>query len=327
MPLSDWLIDPREPWPATDGCARTIGLVDFAALPGDASIAPLPPFPLVGLGDLSHPLAPMFDALIEPPISAEALIANVRRAPQAAAVAVRLLRAVEAIPIDRALTAESLAYGRLQGGEEHDAWLSARKRSTPQAAGVVGVEREGAVLRVTLDRPWALNAIDNGLRDGLYEAFDLAALDPSIETVLLRGVGRAFGMGGDLDEFGTTRDPATAHAIRAQTLPALPLSRCTEKVEVHVHGACVGSGLEIAAFARRVTASPSAWFQLPELAMGLIPGAGGCVSVSRRIGRQRAVLMILSGKRITAATALGWGLIDAIEDLPPIDESGAHPDR
>ncbi|MFN3798403.1 MAG: enoyl-CoA hydratase/isomerase family protein, partial [Sphingobium yanoikuyae] len=76
----------------------------------------------------------------------------------------------------------------------------------------------------------------------------------------------------------------------------------------------VGSGLEMAAFAGQITASADAWFHLPELAMGIIPGAGGCVSLSRRIGRQRAALMILSGKRINARTALGWGLVDTIMD-------------
>jgi enoyl-CoA hydratase len=58
--------------------------------------------------------------------------------------------------------------------------------------------------------------------------------------------------------------------------------------------------------------------------MGLLPGAGGCVSVPRRIGRQRATLMMLSGRRINAATALSWGLIDAIEEQPPVDKCGAH---
>jgi enoyl-CoA hydratase/carnithine racemase len=72
----------------------------------------------------------------------------------------------------------------------------------------------------------------------------------------------------------------------------------------------------MAAWAKRFTAAPGAWFQLPELAMGVLPGAGGCVSLTRRIGRQRTALLILSGKRITARTALGWGLIDAIVDEP-----------
>jgi enoyl-CoA hydratase/carnithine racemase len=188
------------------------------------------------------------------------------------------------------------------------------------------VTRDDAVLRITLDRPWARNAIDRVMRDGLFEAFTVAACDPDIARVELRSVGPAFSIGGDLDEFGVTRDPAMAHRIRMQTLPARPLSRRADILDVHVRGACVGAGLEIAAFAGRVTASPSAWFQLPELAMGLIPGAGGCVSVARRIGRRRTALMLLSGRRINVATALGWGLIDAIEDHPAIDPGGPDPD-
>ena len=66
----------------------------------------------------------------------------------------------------------------------------------------------------------------------------------------------------------------------------------------------------------RLTASPEAWFQLPELAMGILPGAGGCVSLTRRIGRQRTALMILSGKRLNARQALAWGLVDAVMDEP-----------
>jgi enoyl-CoA hydratase/carnithine racemase len=95
--------------------------------------------------------------------------------------------------------------------------------------------------------------------------------------------------------------------------------RCGDKLDVHVQGGCVGSGLELAAYARRFTAAPNAWFQLPELSMGILPGAGGCVSLTRRIGRQRTALMILSGKRISAKQALGWGLVDGIVDHPPGD--------
>jgi enoyl-CoA hydratase/carnithine racemase len=168
-----------------------------------------------------------------------------------------------------------------------------------------------------LDRPQARNAIDRSLRDQLFEAFTVAGLDPEVRSVKLRAVGSTFSVGGDLEEFGTTRDPATAHLIRSRTLPALALAGRAEILDVHVQGACVGSGLEIAAFAGRLTATPDAWFQLPELTMGLIPGAGGCVSVPRRIGRQRAGLMILSSRRINAPTALRWGLIDAIENPPP----------
>ena len=162
------------------------------------------------------------------------------------------------------------------------------------------------------------------MRDQLADAFTLAALDRDIETVKLSAVGSAFSMGGDLDEFGTTRDPVTAHLIRSRVLPALALARRPEIVHAYVQGGCVGAGLEIAAFAARVTASANAWFQLPEVAMGVIPGAGGCVSIPRRVGRQRAALLMLSGRRINAATALRWGLIDAIEEAPPADEGGTH---
>jgi enoyl-CoA hydratase/carnithine racemase len=76
----------------------------------------------------------------------------------------------------------------------------------------------------------------------------------------------------------------------------------------------IGAGLEIAAFAGRVVARPDAWFQLPELKYGLIPGAGGTVSLPRRIGRQRTALLALSMQRLSAKTAHAWGLVDAVED-------------
>jgi enoyl-CoA hydratase/carnithine racemase len=79
-----------------------------------------------------------------------------------------------------------------------------------------------------------------------------------------------------------------------------------------VHGACIGAGVELPAFAHRVTAAANSHFQLPELKMGLLPGAGGCVSLSRRIGRHRTALLCLTGRRINAATALAWGLVDDI---------------
>ena len=197
-------------------------------------------------------------------------------------------------------------------------WLAARAASPRQSAGAgrVVVDRRGAELILTLARPLARNAIDRVMRDQLVEAFSVAAADSAVRSIKLRALGAAFSVGGDLDEFGTTRDPATAHLIRSRSLPALALGARADILEAHVQGACVGAGLEIAAFAGRLTASPETWFQLPELSMGLIPGAGGCVSVPKRIGRQRTLLMILSGRRINAKKALEWGLIDAIQSLP-----------
>jgi enoyl-CoA hydratase len=252
-----------------------------------------------------------FTELAEPPVTPEYLRTQAAAFPHAWEIARALLRSIDLEDMSAGLVQESLAYGALQGGPEHASWLSERSRKATEA-GYVQVSREGDVIDILLDRPDARNAIDRTMRDALQEAFTMAALDPEVTRVRLRGVGKAFCVGADLDEFGTTRDPALAHAIRMQTLPALAIIGCADKFEAHVQGACVGAGLEMAAFAHRLTATPDAWFQLPELAMGLIPGAGGSVSVTRRIGRPRAALMILSGKRINAQVALGWGLIDAI---------------
>jgi enoyl-CoA hydratase len=312
--MQDLLIDPAKGWPSATDAWQPLGFVDLTACPRDLTIGTLPAFPVIGFGDPSHPIAAALDAVLEPPISVDALIRQTRRAPQAAAVAVQLLRALEDLPAARALTLESLCYGLLQGSAEYRAWLASNASAAPPIApGRIVVQRRGAELHITLDRPQAHNAIDSAMRDQLFDAFTLAALDMEISVIKLRGVGTAFSTGGDLREFGTTRDPATAHLIRSRTLPAQASAARAEILDVHVQGACVGAGLEIAAFAGRLTAAADAWFQLPELAMGLIPGAGGCVSVPRRIGRQRATLMILSGRRISAAIALRWGLIDAIE--------------
>ncbi|HEX7854948.1 MAG TPA: enoyl-CoA hydratase/isomerase family protein [Sphingobium sp.] len=287
-------------------------LVDLAALPMDMAGLQLPPCPLIGVGNSAHPMASRVDLRVETPATLEGLATSIAANPTAAAVLVQLLRGIEGRPPEAALVQESMAYGLLQGGAAHAAWLAARVPGEPVSPGELHMERVGDRLDLLLDRPVARNAIDRAMRDALHEAFTLVALDGSIEAVTLRGAGKAFSVGADLDEFGTTRDPAEAHAIRMTTLPAHAIVRCRDRLSVHVQGACVGAGLEMAAFATRLTATPDSWFQLPELAMGLLPGAGGCVSVSRRIGRQRAALMILSGKRISASTALSWGLIDAI---------------
>jgi enoyl-CoA hydratase len=251
--------------------------------------------------------------LTESPVWAEALRRKIKAFPDSAKLTLDLLRRIDLEDLPKGIEQESLSFARLQDGPEHSAWLSRQSRIA-EAPGQIHLTRHDHQINILIDRPQARGAIDRDMRDSLYEGFTVAALDPEVTRVSLRSVGKAFCVGADLSEFGTTRDPKIAHAIRMQTLPALAIIRCAHKFEAHVQGACIGSGLEMAAFAHRLTATRDAWFQLPELAMGLMPGAGGCVSVARRIGRRRAALMILSGKRINADTALGWGLIDAIID-------------
>lgn len=311
--VEPFLIDPSRGWSAVVEARWPLVFVDLDRCEESLLLESPPPIPVIGISEGSRRCTERVDAVIEPPVDAATLIQQIQRAPRAAAVSVQLLRRLTGLPMMTGLSLESLAYGLLQGSEEHAAWLSSRHASQPHPPGRVRIERSDDVLYVTLDRPEARNAIDREMRDQLFEAFTLAAVDRDIRSVKLRAMGEVFSAGGDLDEFGTTRDPATAHLIRSQTLPALALARRPEIVDVHVQGASIGAGVEIPAFAGRVTAAPTAWFQLPELAMGLLPGAGGCVSVSRRIGRQRAALMMLSGQRIEVQTALRWGLVDAIE--------------
>ena len=107
-------------------------------------------------------------------------------------------------------------------------------------------------------------------------------------------------------------DLAEAHRIRQFRMPARYLAQEAHRYTFHLHGACVGAGIELPAFARHITATPGTWFQLPEIAMGLIPGAGGCVSIPRRIGRQRTNWMAITGDRLDVERALNWGLVDRV---------------
>lgn len=317
------VIDIRQLWPGETPFDGALAFIDLATAPEDTGDIALPLCPVIGLGDATHPLAHKLDAVLQAPVTATALAAHVSAHPYAAAVTVALLRAIPHLPILDALAAESMAYGLLQGSAEHLRWRAGRASQPPTAAGQIEVERIDNRLVITLANPASGNAVDRTMRDELAEAFTLAVLDTSIAEVLLRAEGRTFSLGAELGEFGTTTDPATAFAIRAQTLPAHALARCADRLTVHVHGGCVGSGLEMAAWGQRVTATPQAWFQLPELAMGVLPGAGGCVALIRRIGRQRTALLVLSGKRLNARQALDWGLIDAIVDEPPGNHGGA----
>ncbi len=246
------------------------------------------------------------------------LIANIERTPIAALTLVQVLRCVEHLPIPAGLTVESLAYATLQGSSEYRTWLAGREEHPQLVAGGEGepvlLEREGNVVKATLNRPENRNALSVEMRDALIEVLELVLLDDTIERLEISGTGGCFSVGGELREFGLAADPAEAHRIRSLHNPSRLMARCAARVHCHLHSACVGSGIELPAFARYVSADRKTFFQLPELNFGLIPGAGGCVSISRRIGRQRTAWLALSGKKINARQALEWGLVDEIVD-------------
>ena len=240
--------------------------------------------------------------------------------PQAATVLRQVLRIGRRLDVPAAVDVESLAYSTLLGGPEFSRWLTGRgprPLPPPPTGEAVLVRRGGDELNVTLNRPERRNAYGARLRDALTSALTIAVADTSISRVVLDGAGPSFCAGGDLDEFGTTPDLTLAHLVRTRGGAGLLVHRLTDRIEARVHGACVGGGIEIPAFAGRVVAAEDAWFRLPEVEMGLIPGAGGTVSIPRRIGRWRAMHLFVTGARLDARTALGWGLVDAVSGPAP----------
>ena len=241
--------------------------------------------------------------------------------PNAVITLVQLLRTSGSLDVERALVAESLAYSTLLGGAEFARWRAAQpaRKRRPSATPVttvtpVTVADDGETLTITLNRPEVHNAYDAATRDALTDALRSASMLAEARRVELRGNGPSFSSGGDLGGFGTNDDLTRAHLIRAARAPGLLLHRLGARAGAHVHGACIGAGTELPAFCAHVTARRDSIFRLPETSMGLIPGAGGTVSITRRIGRRRTAWLAVSGVALDASTAKRWGLVDALAD-------------
>jgi enoyl-CoA hydratase/carnithine racemase len=278
------------------------------------------PAPTLGLrSDNPSPagrtLLDQLDVLVEAPDELALLDDRIRAHPLASAALVQLLRHSDKRDIEAGLIAESLVYSTLQSGPEFRAWLAARParkaRATPERP-ALRVWRELDRLHLRLDHAEKRNAFSVRMRDALCEALQLAAADAGLDEIILSGEGPAFCTGGDLDEFGTLPDPATAHVIRTSRSAARLMALCATRTRAEIHGACIGAGIELPAFAARVVAAEDTVATLPELGMGLVPGAGGSVSVTRRIGRERTAWWVLSGSQIDAETGRAWGLFDEV---------------
>jgi enoyl-CoA hydratase/carnithine racemase len=312
---ADALSDPKGSVVVVD--LDTAGAVP-APSPRPAGLATLP---AVVVGTSATPgvagaeLADLVD-LVVPPDSDElddtvhAVAAN----PHAATALALVLRGSEERQLADGLQLESAVYGTLQAGPEFAAWRAGRpvRPPRPEAGPAVDVRRDGDRLDLVLNRPAVRNALDSRMRDDLVAGLAIAAGDPTISEVHLRGAGPAFCAGGDLDEFGSRPDVATAHLVRMARSPTRALAGLADRVVAHLHGACFGSGIELPAFAARVVARPDTVIGLPEVALGLIPGAGGTVSLPRRIGRHRTAWLALTGRTIDAGTARAWGLVDEV---------------
>ena len=258
----------------------------------------------------------LVDVHVESDQSLDSLINGIEQSPIAAATLVQLTRLNERSSVIDALCAESLAYSSLQHSAKFEDWLASEKPTNVKrfSEPAILIDRSDNELTLTLNRPANRNAWSTDMRDALAEHLQYAFIDDSISRITLQGSGPSFSAGGDLTEFGSARDAGIAHVSRQTRSPAVLMYLLKEKITVLLHGACVGAGIELPAFASSIKARADAFFQLPEVAFGLIPGAGGTASILKRIGRSRFNYMALSGERISVETALKWNLIDEINE-------------
>ena len=170
---------------------------------------------------------------------------------------------------------------------------------------VVSRTLRGNVLVVTIDHP-PVNALSVEVRQGLAQAIDAAQTDSAVTAVLIVGAGRNFIAGADIREFGkpplSPLLPAVCNRIEA----------CKKPVVAAIHGAALGGGLEIALAAHYRLAVRGAKLGLPEVQLGLLPGAGGTQRAPRLIGAAPALDLMLSGRHVPAEEALTLGLIDRL---------------
>jgi enoyl-CoA hydratase len=269
------------------------------------------PCPVIAVGEPASPaVLKGVDVVVDSLRDAAPLIKNIDEHPLAAMTLVQLLRHNEEVTARQGLLAESLAYASLQSSVTKN--NRADRDASPESEKVVLVERQEDALHLTLNRPQQRNAYSAQMRDALYEALLLLKMDTGLHRAVIRGEGSCFCIGGDLNEFGLVPNASIAHAIRSSRNVGRLLLELGSQLEFRLHRACIGAGMELPAFGARVVADSNTFVQLPEIKLGLLPGAGGTVSILRRIGRHRTAYLALSACRINAATALQWGLIDEI---------------
>lgn len=171
--------------------------------------------------------------------------------------------------------------------------------------------REGAIAVVCIDNP-PVNALGQSVREGLLAAFNAAEQDPDIKLVLLYCAGRTFIAGADIREFGK---PAQAPILPDVTRHLESFNKPSLAV---LHGSVLGGGLEVALACHYRIIQHTAKVGLPEVKLGLLPGAGGTQRLPRLVGVAQALEMIVGGEPISAVEAKRFGIVDELYDGDPL---------
>ena len=180
--------------------------------------------------------------------------------------------------------------------------------------GRVNYSVSGNIAILEVDNP-PVNPLSSGVRAGLFDNIAKANNDDSIEGIILTGAGRSFIAGADISEFGQKSDGPDFHtALREVEFSKKP-------VLAAINGTALGGGLETALVCNYRMGTQKAIVGLPEVNLGLLPGAGGTQRLPRLIGPSQALKMMITGAPISAKKALDQGIIDAISEESLMDDA------
>jgi enoyl-CoA hydratase/3-hydroxyacyl-CoA dehydrogenase len=193
----------------------------------------------------------------------------------------------------------------------------------PFAFTLVRREDKDGIATLTIDRPDAMNALNEAVMAQLAAAFRAAAADPLVTGIVLAGSGKAFVAGADIRFFVKNIEAKNIRRIaeftRAGQELLLEFQRCRKPVVARVHGLALGGGVEMALACHYLVATPKATFAFPETGIGIYPGLGGTQRTTARVGRALAKWLVLTGETVTAEQALAIGLIDRVVPYEDLD--------
>ena len=173
--------------------------------------------------------------------------------------------------------------------------------------GTVHYEQRDNIALMTIDNP-PVNPLSSGVRQGLHDGFAKALGDDSVQAIVLTGAGRAFIAGADISEFGGQPEGPGLHEVMAS------MDGASKPIVAAINGTAFGGGLEVALCCHYRVIAPKAQVGLPEVKLGLLPGAGGTQRLPRLVGAEKALNFMLSGDGIPGPAAVELGIADELAE-------------